>query len=223
MVDAVAIEEDLRLLLVDAARYRRLRWRGVAPAGTGHLANGQVMRGNAVDQFVDAELRHNPDTSGLAVVDLAAVANEGHLRLTYKAARMEHPMPEEDIATLERLAEALSGNPDAATLAAAADALRRQAERERAQAHRWQPLSEMPPPDPATGTGPVLWLRGEVDGEEWVAEGWYENGRWLTERAMMLDEDDDRATPSEPTHFMTWFDPVPPGLGQPEPAPAPSP
>jgi hypothetical protein len=45
---------------VDAARYRRLRVLGVAPAYTEHLNNGDVLRFTNLDEFIDRDISWTP-------------------------------------------------------------------------------------------------------------------------------------------------------------------
>ncbi len=60
---------------VDAARYRRLRVLGVAPAYTDHLKNGNVMRFTNLDEFVDKDLAWTP-SRGEAGRDVPQAAQE---------------------------------------------------------------------------------------------------------------------------------------------------
>lgn len=51
------MEEDDKL---DAKRYRRLRVLGVAPHGSKHLEEGNVMRFTNLDDYTDRDLRFVP-------------------------------------------------------------------------------------------------------------------------------------------------------------------
>ncbi len=45
---------------LDARRYRRLRVLGVAPDGSKHLQEGNVMRFSNLDEYVDRDIRFMP-------------------------------------------------------------------------------------------------------------------------------------------------------------------
>ena len=60
METAADLAADEQADALDARRYRRLRVLGVAPSGSKHLEESNVMRFTNLDQYTDRDLRFIP-------------------------------------------------------------------------------------------------------------------------------------------------------------------